>query len=414
MTNKKNMAREHSSECSSSSSQLRAAAHPKEADITTHDSKSVQTQAGTTPPEQDRSAPKKGTASKKTTAKSATKPAKKAAHKKKKRSTSKKKKRHSLALQVLLVGLEMGALLSIGVAALMVLLGYGGEYLTGTSFIYHLLPFTLVVLLLMLIGAVCIRSWWLLRALLARWHPALAPLLALTLAIGTGMLMQGPYFTRPLAQFRLLVGGTAEMRTLTLRHQIFAAYRRLDTNEVAKMLVRAQVYAPDIADAARIFGIDADILNGLAAAESSFYPRTSADGGQGLFQITNIPAEAQKQTLDHLGSGSADMAVHRHNTFAAAATLRYYLKQMNGNMVLALLAYNIGPANGGLCHIMERYSATDFITIQPYLQEKPRNYPVRVLSFALAFRVNKVEQRLLPYEDGLNAIRVQHIGIPGL
>ena len=310
--------------------------------------------------------------------------------------------------------LEVGSLISIGVYVLVVLLGYGAEYLTGTSFFYNLLPFALAVLVVVLASALFLRGWWWLRTILGRWHISLVPLLALTLAAGTGILLHMQIFTRPLAQFRLLVGGKAEIRILTLRHQVFAAYRRLDTNEMAKMLLRAQVYAADIEEAAQAFGLDPDLLNGLAAAESSFYPRMSADGGQGLFQITAIPNQAIQQALRHLQVKEPDMALHRHNTFAAAATLRYYLSQMNGNMVLGLLAYNIGPANGGLQFIMQQYSATDFITIQPYLQENPRNYPVRVLAYALAFRINRQEQRLLPYEEGLNAIRVQHIGIPGL
>ena len=340
-----------------------------------------------------------------------TTPAKKRARTKKNKKTARK---HSLWLRVLLGGLEVGSLISIGVYVLMILLGYGAEYLTGTSFFYNLLPFALAVLAVVLASALFLRGWWWLRTIFGRWHISLVPLLALTLAAGAGILLHMQIFTQPLAQFRLLVGGKAEIRILTLRHQVFAAYRRLDTNEMAKMLLRAQVYAADIEEAAQAFGLDPDLLNGLAAAESSFYPRMSADGGQGLFQITAIPNQAIQQALRHLQVKEPDMALHRHNTFAAAATLRYYLSQMNGNMVLGLLAYNIGPANGGLQFIMQQYSATDFITIQPYLQENPRNYPVRVLAYALAFRINRQEQRLLPYEEGLNAIRVQHIGIPGL
>ncbi|MGZ3815015.1 MAG: hypothetical protein ACXVA0_24995, partial [Mucilaginibacter sp.] len=75
---------------------------------------------------------------------------------------------------------------------------------------------------------------------------------------------------------------------------------------------------------------------------------------------------------------------------------------------------NIGPANGGLRFIMQQYGATDFVTIQPYLQQLPRDYPIRVLSHALAFRLWQTERKLLVYEDGDNAMRIQRIGIPGL
>ena len=86
---------------------------------------------------------------------------------------------------------------------------------------------------------------------------------------------------------------------------------------------------------------------------------------------------------------------------------------MNGDLFLGLLAYNIGPANGGLRAIMDRYGARDFVTIQPYLQELPRDYPIRVLSTALAHRLWRAGG-LPRYEEGHNAAHVQAAGIPGL
>ncbi len=70
------------------------------------------------------------------------------------------------------------------------------------------------------------------------------------------------------------------------------------------------------------------------------------------------------------------------------------------DLFLGLLAYNIGPANGGLRFIMEQYGVTDFTTIQPYLLQLPRDYPIRVLAHALAFRIDRLEGRLLAYEEG--------------
>ncbi|MGZ8153505.1 MAG: transglycosylase, partial [Methylovulum sp.] len=56
----------------------------------------------------------------------------------------------------------------------------------------------------------------------------------------------------------------------------------------------------------------------------------------------------------------------------------------------------------------------DFVTIQPYLQQLPRDYPIRVLTYALAFRVLRQEGKLLAYEEGRNALRIQRLGVPGL
>ena len=51
---------------------------------------------------------------------------------------------------------------------------------------------------------------------------------------------------------------------------------------------------------------------------------------------------------------------------------------------------------------------------RPYLQQLPRDYPIRVLAYALAFRILRKEGKLLAYEEGLNAVRIQHLGVPGL
>jgi len=155
-------------------------------------------------------------------------------------------------------------------------------------------------------------------------------------------------------------------------------------------------------------------LMGVAGAESSFRPRTSPDGGRGLFQITALPIPAARAARIALGVEQLDLADHRHNVFAGAATLHTYLDQMHGDLFLGLLAYNIGPANGGLQAIMEHYGARDFVTIQPYLQQLPRDYPIRVLSGALAYRLWRRDGRLPRYEEGDNAEHIQATGIPGL
>ena len=181
-----------------------------------------------------------------------------------------------------------------------------------------------------------------------------------------------------------------------------------------RILDRAGVFEPTILEAAKIYAIDPEILIGIGATESSFYPHDSKDGGRGLFQLTSPPQVAIDLVRKRLGVSELDPLNQRHNALVAAATMRHYLGQMHGDLFLGLLAYNIGPKNGGLRSIMKQYGARDFVTIQPYLQNLPRDYPVRVLSAALAYRVWRLEGKLPRYEEGANAVHIQGIGIPGL
>ncbi|MCL2458253.1 MAG: lytic transglycosylase domain-containing protein [Desulfobulbus sp.] len=300
------------------------------------------------------------------------------------------------------------------VAGIVVLLGHAAARFSGTGFFSHLLPFTLGVLGLILTGALLLTGWMRLRSWLRRKKIFLPALIALTLALSTGiMTLRGDFFFA-FNQFRILVGGREEAGRATLAHQVFAAYRRQDTAQLRQIIDRAKPYNQEIDAAAAAFGIDPDLLNGIAAAESSFLPRDSRDGGQGLFQITQIPESAMQAAANWLEVAKPRIDDHRHNSYLAAATLTHYLTQMRGDLFLGLLAYNIGPKNGGLRFIMQQYGATDFVTIQPYLQQLPRDYPIRVLCYALAFRLSRTLGALPAYEEELNAVRIQQIGIPGL
>lgn len=318
-------------------------------------------------------------------------------------------KRKLLLISTEILGLSIAAVLTI-----MVLLGYSANWFSGTSFFGSLLPFAIGVLVLILTAFVFIIGWWRLRKWLQTHSELLTPMLSLLFALLITWSIFHGQFTLAYGNFRTLVGGKEEAGRMTIAHQVYAAYRKHDSTQLQRMVNRAQEYQPAIKDAANAFKIDVNLLQGIAATESSFMPRNSSDGGRGLFQITQVPKTAIAQALKHLGDEQISLENPRHNAFIAAATFKHYLAEMKDDLFLALLAYNIGPANGGLRFIMQRYGATDFTTIQPYLQTLPRDYPIRVLSYSLAFRLWQKEGKLLAYEAGNNAIYIQRIGIPGL
>jgi soluble lytic murein transglycosylase-like protein len=316
-------------------------------------------------------------------------------------------------------GWAWGAVEAVGVVAavltgVIAVLGRVAGRLAGEGLWLHLLPFAGAVLGLGVASAVLLRAWLAVRRRLVghgtRW-PAFGALACAAVALA---LATRPTFQRDLADLRSLLGGSAETQRLAIAHQVYAAYRRADSAGLLRILERARVYEPTVLEAAAAFGVDAEVLMGVGSAESAFYPRDSADGGRGLFQITAPPTAAVTAVRKRLGVEQLDPLNQRHNAFLAAATLRIYLDEMRGDPFLALLAYNIGPRNGGLRTIMTQYGARDFVTIQPYLNQLPRDYPIRVLSAALAYRLWRIEGRLPRYEDGDNAARIQSVGIPGL
>ena len=308
-------------------------------------------------------------------------------------------------------GLGLGGSL---LACVVLALGLAAGRFSGSDLFAHLLPFTLGVGTMILALALFIVAWLRLRRWLQPRWPLIPAVLASLLAVMVGTLSLRADSLLAMNQFRILVGGKEEAARVTLTHQIFAAYRRFDLSKEQQLIERAPAFAEAIDAAATLYRLDADLLRGLAATESSFLPRDSKDGGKGLFQITLVPQPILQEVAAHLRVDKVDLADPRHNALVAAATLSHYLRQMKGDLFLGLLAYNIGPQNGGLRFIMQQYGATDFITIQPYLQQLPRDYPIRVLSQALAFRLSRRQGKLLPYEEGLNAVRIQHAGIPGL
>ena len=309
---------------------------------------------------------------------------------------------------------EAAAVLVTALVLVTMALGRFAAPFAGDRLWTHLLPFAASVLVIGVVGAGGLRGWIAVRSWLVARHARLPLGIAGALAVVAGAATCHPLYRADLANLRYAVGGSIEAQRATLGHQVYAAYRRADLHAIERMFERAKPYQAAVEDAAHAFGVDAEVMMGVAAAESSFRPRDSADGGHGLFQITAPPADAVARTKRALGVAEIDLANARHNAFLAAATLRLYHDQMRGDPLLALLAYNIGPWNGGLATIMRQFGARDFVTAQPYLKDLPRDYPVRVLAAALAYRMWRTDGRLLRYEDGDNARRIQALGIPGI
>ncbi len=320
----------------------------------------------------------------------------------------------SLGSVLLWHGLESAALLGSVLVVAAAGLGRAAGRFAGVGLWANLVPFTAAAVAVGLGIAAALWGWFRIRSRLALRAPRIPVVVVLAVGAAAGWWVTQPGFHRDLTRLRTAIGGTVAAERMAISHQVFAAYRRSDRRALTRMLERARPYEPLVHEAAAAFGVDPEVLMGVGATESSFTPRDSPDGGRGLFQITAAPAAAVAEVGRRLGVARPEADDPRQNAWLAAATLQSYLAEMGGDLFLGLLAYNIGPRNGGLRSIMAQYGARDFVTIQPYLQHLPRDYPIRVLSAALAYRLWRSGAALPAYEDGDNAARIQRLGVPGL
>ncbi len=113
-------------------------------------------------------------------------------------------------------------------------------------------------------------------------------------------------------------------------------------------------------EAASLYGISSGLLKAVARAESNFNPQAvSHAGALGVMQL--MPSTASSL-------GVSDPFNARQNIMGGAKYLKTQLERFDGNVSLALAAYNAGPAS------VEKYGG-----VPPYAETQ--NYVKKVISY---------------------------------
>jgi soluble lytic murein transglycosylase-like protein len=110
-------------------------------------------------------------------------------------------------------------------------------------------------------------------------------------------------------------------------------------------------YDPFIAEAASKYGVPFSLIKAVISVESDFEPyAVSHAGARGLMQI--MPETARDL-------GVTDAFDPRENIFAGARYLKELLSRFDGDLPLALAAYNAGPDRVGSLGKVPRIRETE-------------------------------------------------------
>jgi len=184
-----------------------------------------------------------------------------------------------------------------------------------------------------------------------------------------------------------------------IKEEIYQRYQKFyEIQRGPIALDRLAKYDVTIKKVATRYGVDSDLIYGIAAIESNgraykkntTEPLTSKVGALGLMQI--MPDhKANKPLCRMFGVRELDLSNTTHNLYAGGYIYNNYRGRMKNDTMLGLVAYNWGPNHKVL------KSATGFDSVQSQIPKNVRSYAISVMAVTLMKKVKDKYGKILPY-----------------
>jgi soluble lytic murein transglycosylase len=133
--------------------------------------------------------------------------------------------------------------------------------------------------------------------------------------------------------------------------------------------------------------LDPTLIAAVIYAESKFNPRTSPAGATGLMQLEPSTADFIARRTGGTRFTTSDLATPQINIAYGSYYLRYLLDRYNGDVTLALAAYNGGESNVDTW-LAQAHARGDALTVDAIPFPETRAYVTRVLDARQAYRDN--------------------------
>lgn len=213
--------------------------------------------------------------------------------------------------------------------------------------------------------------------------------------------LDSPHYSEPKTLYTGRRNDTLSLESIAdegLRRDVRRSLNMTNINDFRIITRRIEKFSPIIESYSEAYNIDDKLLAGVAYHESAGNPKAkSLKGAMGLMQVTyGAVSDVRGRKLTDLTRG--EIMNPENNIEFGTSYLSELIHRYNGNVVLGLVAYNLGPTR--LDRVLDELSKTKNIKpedaswydIKYMLPRETREYVPGVLSKVLKMKEEAMEE----------------------